>query len=259
MADRHRSRELRESEERRHKKRHSRQHHGGSSDRPRSSRPATLSMDALAALNDANMRGPTTRDEEEEIERQRRRERRERRRRESRAKVDRDDYREVERDSPPRQHRKRESRAYASTPATPTYEDDGHGSDYHRERRQRRKDRSSRAMEYEPAPAYEEVPEVFHDMMAENADRERRRKERKRKPKTAIASPAGIASGEVQPRGFWHNLRGGRGRVTNTSASTSYDSFYKEGAYDETPPRKHFWTKRKICTYSVPHPHENIA
>ncbi|KAJ4419762.1 hypothetical protein N0V82_004805 [Gnomoniopsis sp. IMI 355080] len=203
-------------------------------------------MDALAALNDANTRGPSTRDDEEEIERQRRRERRERRRRESRAKVDRDEYREVERDSPPRHHRQRESRAYASTPATPTYEDDGAGSDYHRERRQRRKDRSSRAMAYEPAPAYEEVPEVFHDMMAENADRERKRKERKRRPKTAIASSSGVASGEVQSKGFWHNLRGGRGRVTNTNASTSYDSFYKEGAYYEEPPKKRFWTKRKI-------------
>lgn len=247
MADRHRSREPRESGERRHKKRHSRQHHGDSTDRPRSSRPAALSMDALAALNDANMRGPSTRDEEEELERQRRRERRERRRRESRAKVDRDEYREVQRDSPPRQHRKRESRTYAATPATPPYEDNGADSDYHRERRQRRKERSSRTPAYQSAPAYEEVPEVFQDMMAENADRERRRKERKRKSKTAIASSAGIDGEEVRSKGFWHNLRGGRGRVTNTNASTSYDSFYKEDAYYEEPPKKRFWTKRKIC------------
>lgn len=247
MADRHRSREPRESGERRHKKRHSRQSHGGSSDRPRSSRPAPLSMDALAALNDANLRGPSSRDDnDEELERRRRHERRERRRRESRAKVDRQEYQEVERDSPPRAHRKRESRTYAAAPETPTYDDAEAGSDYQRERRHRRRERSSRAPAYESAPV-EEVPEVFHNMMAENADRERRQKERRKKPKTVMASSVGAGAAAVASKGFWHNLRGGRGRTTNTDASTSYDSFDKEGAYYEEPPKKRFWTKRKIC------------
>lgn len=97
-------------------------------------------------------------------------------------------------------------------------------------------------------------------MMAENAEREKRRKERKKKPKTAIASSAGVGGGgEVKSMGFWHNLRGGRGRVTNTNASTSYDSFYKEGAYYEEPPKKRFWTKRKICKCLSLSPKQNLA
>lgn len=235
-------------------------------------------MDALAALNDANVRSPRSRDdeEEEELERRRRDERRERRKRESRAKFDRDEYREVARDSPPRAHRKRESRTYMPAPTTPSYDDAAADSDYRRERRSRRsaatpsyedltadsdyqrerrhrrkdRDRSSRTPAYESAPV-EEVPEAFQDMMAENADRERRRKERKRKSKTVMASSvgAGAAAAAATSKGFWHNLRGGRGKPVNTSASTSYDSFYKEEGYREEPPKKRFWTKRKICEY----------
>lgn len=291
MTDRHETSRHKESGERRHKKRRSRQPASGnatSSEGTRSghsSRPA-LSMDALAALNEVNTRsvdvGASTRrdrDEQDDLERrQRHQERRERRRRESRAKVDRDEYREVEPDSPkPRRHREsrerasrdeyreaetdsprprrhRESRERVaqdeyreveaaspnprrhrksrSYPAPPAYEEDvDAGSDYHDERRQRRKGHSSKA--------YEATPEIFRDMVAGREDHERRHKERKRK-NAATVTPAVVEEGRFM--GFWHNMRGG-----GTNASTSYDSFEKEEAYDESPRKKGFWTRKKIC------------
>lgn len=251
MADRHRSREPREAGERRHKKRRSTQD-GRPSDRPRSSRPAALSMDALAALNDANVRGPSTQEiAEEELERQRRHERRERRRRESRAKIDRDEYREVARSSPPRAHRKRESRSYAAAPDTPTtYDDVEAESDYQRERRHRRRERSSRALAYESAPA-EDVPRASREIMAEKTDRGKRREEHRKKPRTVMASSVGAGAAAGNSKGFWHTLRGGRGKQTDTNASTSYDSFHKDGEYYEGHQKKRFWTRRKICEFVV--------
>lgn len=182
------------------------------------------------------MRGVNNqREDPEEMERRRRaQERRERRRRESRARIDRDKYREVEPESPPRPHRKRESRSYAPPPA---YEEQDIGSDYHEERRQRRKERGRSSRAYEP------TSEVLRDMVDGHDDRGRRHKDRKPK-RTVAATPAMVEEGKF--RGLWQHIRGGGGR--DTRASTSYDSYYKEDAHYEKPRRKKpFWTRRKIC------------
>lgn len=291
MADPRESRGPREPSEVRHKKHRSRSRQHGSSDARRStgqhSSRQTLSMDALAALNEANARGlnntattniRASRDRdteaEEELERRIRHERRERRRRESRARVDRDEYRQVEPDSPgrQRQHRhRRESRSHSSAPrvvaaAALAADDDvdAAGSDYHNERRQRRKDRSSRRYEatsrgYESAKGYESAPEAaYQDMMSASGEREREgrrhRGEHRRQKKASAAAFVPVPVEEVaklQPKereskGFWAHVRGG-----GTNTPTSYDSYYdkEDAAYDR--PKKKFWTKRKICKSAV--------
>lgn len=79
-------------------------------------------------------------------------------------------------------------------------------------------------------------------MLADRRDRETRHRERKRK-KASTISPAAAEEGKA--KGFWHNVRGG-----GTNASTSYDGYYKDDAYYEKPPKKRFWTKKKICKWT---------
>lgn len=235
-----RSSRHRESGERRHKSRHSRSHHhasGSDGTRSGNSSRQALSMDALAALNEANTQGFTTRDAEEEAERRRRQERqerRERRKREQRASAARDEYQAVEQDSP-RGHRTRASRS--SQPPPPRYEETAVDLSHHRDSRDRRKHRSARA--YAPA----------RDARTEDDDEEERyrqeRRERKRQ-KRVVASAAPPVQAQPKSGGFWHHLRGGG---TNTSSSyLGYDD--KEGAYDDDRPKKRFWTRKRICKFA---------
>lgn len=238
MADRH-SRH-RESGQRRHRSSRSASRHHVSWPDGRSSGHSsrqTLSLDAIAALNEANTRGVTPRDSEEELERARRHERRERRKREQKARGGRDEYREVGTESP-RSHRQRDSRSsQLPPPPPPQYEEDA-ASDYQNERRERRRQRSSRP--YEP-------PRDAYPNMERDDERERPR-DRQRKTRMAAGS---VPTEKVQPEptGFWQQLRGG-----GTNASTSYDSFdSKEEGYDDEPQKKGFWTKKKIsksCVYT---------
>ncbi|KUI53000.1 putative glucan 1,3-beta-glucosidase D [Cytospora mali] len=220
------------SGERRHKSgRSGSRHHASPSDGTRTGHSSrqTLSLDALAALNEANTRGVSSRDAEEELERRRRQERRERRKREQRARADRDEYQEVDTENP-RAHRQRESRSY-QPPPPPAYDEVDTGSDYHNERRERRRQRSSKA--------YEAPRETYPDEVRDD-DRERRR-ERKRKPRIA-AGGAAAEEAYSHPKSLGQQLRGG-----GTNASTSYDSFdSKEEVYDEEPQKRGFWTKKKI-------------
>lgn len=238
MADR-RSRH-REPGDRRHKSsRSASRHHVSSPDGRTSGHNSrqTLSLDAAAALDEANTHGVSPRVTEEELERRRRHERRERRKREQRSREGRDEYREVGTESP-RASRQRDSRSSQLAPPPPPQYEEGAASDYQNERRERRRQRSSRA--YEPAPNYD-YPDVERD------DEREVRRERQRKTRIAAGS---VPDEKVQPecRGLWQQLRGG-----GTNASTSYDSFdsKEEGGYDEEPQGKGFWTKKKICMSPV--------
>jgi hypothetical protein len=235
-----RSSRHRESGERRHKSRHSRSHHhASSSDGTRSGNSSrqALSMDALAALNEANTRGFTARDAEEDEEAERRRrherhERRERRKREQRASAARNEYQAVEQHSP-RGHRSGASRSSQ----LPPYEERDVDPRHHRDSRDRRKHRSSRAYDSSRDARRE-------DEFEEERHRQERRERKRQKRVVANAAPAP----ETQPKsgGFWHHLRGG-----GTNTSSSYLGYGdKEGGYDDDRPKKRFWTRKRICRSS---------